>query len=69
MTPLLAAASVDHSARHVGRLRLRTPDRQKQPRVQLLVEESLRLTSLPGEEQGRLYCIRRLRLPVLEGGG
>jgi hypothetical protein len=35
----------------------------QQARVQTQVEESLRLTSLPGEDQGRLYCIRRLRLP------
>jgi hypothetical protein len=32
----------------------------------MLVEEVLRLTTLPGEDQGRIYCIRRLRLPPLD---
>jgi hypothetical protein len=34
--------------------------------VQTLVEEVLRLTALPGEDQGRVYFFRRLRLPPLD---
>lgn len=32
----------------------------------MLVEEALRLTTLPGEDQGHVYCFRRLRLPLLD---
>ena len=66
MTAFLREASVDRGARHVARLRLRAPDRRELPRAQMLVEEVLRLTTLPGEDQGRLYCIRRMRLPTLD---
>src|SRR3954469_26070903 len=59
-------ALVDRGARHIARLRLRAPDGCERPRAQMLVEEVLRLTTLPGEDQGRIYCIRRLRLPPLD---
>jgi hypothetical protein len=66
MTAFLQQASIDRGARHVGRLRMRAPDRSDRPRTQMLVEEALRLTTLPGEDQGRVYCFRRLRLPLLD---
>ena len=59
-------ASMDRSARLVHRLRLRTGDTGFCSRVQTLVEEALRLTTLPGEDQGRIYLFRRLRLPALD---
>ena len=57
--------SMDRGARTVGRLRLRTGDTTVGPRVRTLVEEALRLTTLPGEDQGRIYFFRRLRLPAI----
>lgn len=56
----------DRGARVVERLRLRTRDTTVRLVVQSAVEEALRLTSLPGEEQGRIYVFRRLRLPAFE---
>lgn len=59
---------VDRSARVVGRLRLSTEDRAAATRAQALVEEALRLTMLPGEDQGRVYVFRRLVFPSLNLG-
>jgi hypothetical protein len=58
--------SMDRSARVVDRLRVRSRDATVRSRVQMLVEEALRQTSLPGEDQGRVYFFRRLRLPALD---
>ena len=66
MDALLAQAFVDRGARAVGRLRMSTSDATVRPRVQTLVEEALRLTTLPGEDQGRVYVFQRLRLPALD---
>lgn len=64
-----AAGTVsDRSTRRVQRLHLVTPDRSLAFRAQNLVNEALRLCSLPGEEQGRVYFFRRLRLPPLGSG-
>src|SRR5262245_12242092 len=57
---------MDRSARVVDRLRVRARDATVRSRVQTLVEEALRLTTLPGEDQGRVYFFRRLRLPALD---
>lgn len=55
----------DRNARRVARLQVRTPDTTVRARVQMLVEQALRLTTLPGEDQGRIYVFRRVRLPAL----
>src|SRR5207244_4727978 len=57
---------VGRGARAVGRVRMWPADATVRPRVQTLVEEALRLTTLPGEDQGRVYFFRRLRLPALD---
>src|SRR4051794_9359463 len=62
-------ASIDRGTRRVARLRLRASDRRERPRAQMLIEEVLRLTTLPAEDQGRVYCIRRLQFPPLDEGG
>jgi len=61
----VAGHVVDRTARVVGRLRLSTEDRAAVTRTQSLVEEALRLTTLPGEDQGRVYVFRRLVFPSL----
>ncbi len=57
--------AVDRTSRTVARLRVRAHDTTVRLRVQSAVEEALRLTTLPGEDQGRLYVFRRLRLPAI----
>lgn len=66
MQAFLRQSVVDRGARHVKRLRLRLPDSTGRSTAQMLVEEVLRLTSLPGEDQGRVYFFRRLRLPPMD---
>ena len=44
----------DRTARHVRRLRLRTSDTAARLTVQTILEEALRLTTLPGETRTRL---------------
>jgi hypothetical protein len=58
-------APIEQGARRVRLLRLRTPDTALRFRIQSGLEEALRRTSLPGEDQGRVYFFRRLRLPNL----
>ena len=69
MTTFARNAVFDRSARQVRCLRLRTWDSGDRLRVQTMLEEALRLTTLPGEDQGRLYYFRRLRLPALPASG
>ncbi len=54
----------DRSARRVGVLAIRAPQRGLEARIQFLVEEALRLTTLPFEQEGRVYFFRRLRVPA-----
>ena len=58
-------AAMERSSRRVHLLRLRTPDTALRLRIQSGLEEALSRTSLPGEDQGRVYFFRRLRLPNL----
>ncbi|MEP7306038.1 MAG: hypothetical protein ABJA98_11020 [Acidobacteriota bacterium] len=58
--------TADRSARHVRRLRVRTSDAAARLTVQTMLEEALRLTTLPGEDQGRVYCFRRLQLSTVD---
>jgi hypothetical protein len=64
--PAHPIAAMERSARRVRLLRLRTPDTALRLRIQSGLEEALRRTSLPGEDQGRVYFFRRLRLPNLQ---
>ena len=48
--------------RHVRRANLRLPPEVSEHRATFLVEESLRLMALPGEDQGRTYFFRRVAL-------
>jgi hypothetical protein len=66
MNALIHQATYDRSARHVLRLRMRVPDSTARLRVQSMLEEALRLTTLPGEDQGRIYFFQRLHLPALD---
>ncbi len=51
---------LERSDRSVRRLRLRLPAGESQTRVSFALEEALRLTVLPGEDQGRAYFFRRV---------
>lgn len=59
-------AMYEQDARHVLRLRMRLPDSALRLRVESMVEEALRLTTLPGEDQGRIYFFRQLELPIFD---
>jgi hypothetical protein len=48
--------------RHVRRSYLRVGEGVSRHRIAYSLEEALRLTSLPGEEEGRIYCFRRVSL-------
>jgi hypothetical protein len=51
---------LERGDRSVERLHLRLPAGESQSRVSFVLEEALRLTVLPGEEQGRTYYFRRV---------
>ncbi len=57
-----AAPALDRLDRHVWRSYLRIADGVSRYSVACSLEESLRLVSLPGEEEGRVYCFRRVAL-------
>jgi hypothetical protein len=48
--------------RIVGRVRMRLAPEASQTRVRLLLEEALRLATLPGEDQGKAFYFRRIAL-------
>jgi hypothetical protein len=60
-----AAAIGDASLRHVRKLRLSVSSAQAERRALRVLEESLRLISLPGEATGKIFYFRRLQLPPL----
>ncbi|HXO17178.1 MAG TPA: hypothetical protein VN909_03330, partial [Candidatus Dormibacteraeota bacterium] len=47
----------------------RLTDRSARPRVEFALSEALRLVSLPGEEQGRVYYFRRVRVTGVPADG
>ncbi len=57
-----AVVQLDRRDRHVGRSYLRIAEASSQHRVAYAVEEALRLADLPGEEEGRIHCFRRISL-------
>src|SRR5271163_295594 len=57
-----APPKLDRLDRHVRRSYLRISDRASRYRVACSLEEALRLANLPGEEEGRVYCFRRVSL-------
>lgn len=59
----------DRSDRHVRRSRLRLRDAGTRPRVEFALSEALRLVSLPGEEQGRVYYLRRVHVENVPADG
>jgi hypothetical protein len=48
--------------RHIRRSYLRVQEGVSRHRISYSLEEALRLAVLPGEEQGRIYCFRRVSL-------
>src|SRR5271170_7843993 len=59
----------DRHDRYVRRARLSVSAGESQHRLAFTVEEALRLASLPGEDEGRSYYFRRLRVTGLPSGG
>ncbi|HET6936339.1 MAG TPA: hypothetical protein VFI72_15965, partial [Candidatus Angelobacter sp.] len=66
MSSFPSAAAYDRGSRHVRRLHMRVPDSAMRLQLQSMLEEALRLTTLPGEDQGRVYFFRRLQMPSLD---
>src|SRR5580658_3978842 len=48
--------------RHVRRSYLRMGESASRHRITYSLEEALRLVNLPGEDEGRIYCFRRVSL-------
>jgi hypothetical protein len=65
MESLLTAQS-GRLDRHVRKSYLRLGPETSRHRVSFSLEEALRLSNLPGEEEGRIYCFRRLSLGGME---
>src|ERR1035437_6107509 len=59
----------DRSRRHVRRTRLCVHPGAPRHRLVSTIEEALRLAALPGENEGRTYYFRRLRLAGLPADG
>jgi len=57
-----AAPQLDRLDRYVRRSFLKITDSTSRHRVSYSLEEALRLANLPGEEEGRIYCFRHVRL-------
>lgn len=55
-----AAPKLDRLDRYVRRSYLKMGDGTSRHRVSYSLEEALRLANLPGEEEGRIYCFRRV---------
>jgi hypothetical protein len=52
--------------RHVRKSYLRLGPETSRHRIAFSIEEALRLCTLPGEEEGRVYCFRRVSLGGME---
>jgi hypothetical protein len=52
--------------RHVRKSYLRLGPETSRHRIAFSIEEALRLCTLPGEEEGRVYCFRRVLLGGME---
>jgi hypothetical protein len=63
-----AAPQLDRLDRYVRRSYLKINSSASRYRVSHALEEGLRLASLPGEEEGRLYCFRHFSLPGIPAG-
>jgi hypothetical protein len=60
-----AIPQLDRSDRHVRRSYVRIGDRASRHRVAYWIEEGLRLASLPGEDEGRVYYFRCVSLSAV----
>lgn len=69
MHSLDLGARLDRSDRHVRRSRLRVGDAGARARVEFALSEALRLVTLPGEEQGRVYYFRRVNVKDVPADG
>jgi hypothetical protein len=56
------APQLDRLDRYVRRSHLKLTNGASRQRVFYSLEEALRLAALPGEEEGRIYCFRTIRL-------
>jgi len=63
------ASALSRSDRRVLHVRMRVDRRAAQHSLAFNLEEALRLTSLPGEDQGRTYYFRHLRIAGLSEDG
>ncbi len=59
------AQQLNRHDRHVGRSYVRMSEGASQSRVAYSLEEALRLANLPGEDEGRIYCFRRVSLSAI----
>jgi hypothetical protein len=69
MPALSSARPLDRYGRHVRRARLSIAPDAPARTLAFTVEEALRLASLPGENEGRCYYFRRLRVRGLPADG
>jgi hypothetical protein len=59
----------DRTARRVGRARIAVPPGAPRHRLAHMMEEALRLAVLPGENEGRVYYFRQVRVRQLPASG
>jgi hypothetical protein len=69
MTSLIGRPTQDRYDRNVRRARILAAAGAPRHRLAFSVEEALRLASLPGEDEGRCYFFRRLRVSGLPPDG
>lgn len=62
LAPQIGAPQTGRLDRQVRRSYLRIGENTSRHRIAYTLEEALRLASLPGEEEGRIYCFRRVSL-------
>ncbi len=68
LTSQIGAPQTGRLDRHVRRSYLRIGEDASRHRIAYTLEEALRLASLPGEEEGRIYCFRRVTLSGVPAG-
>ena len=62
-------ARLDRNDRHVRRIRLSLHHAAARARIEFALSETLRLMTLPGEDQGRVYYVRRVNVKDVAADG